>query len=148
MQEQLCESTTNMKLSKIYVFPLTSMIVMIGILFVKTPTAQSSDYNQASFTLNNSKTADDIVDIDILEKGQVFVVQTRSKGVEIIEAGRVMTTTKSFLVTIKDEKGKIIRVFQRLGRGSDLIATAKMSKAEALQLLESGQLIVEEIEGQ
>ncbi|BAB72633.1 hypothetical protein ACN23B_03365 [Anabaena sp. FACHB-709] len=137
-----------MKLSKLYVLPLASVIVLIGILFVKTPTAQSSDCHQASYALNNSKAADDIVHTDVIEEGQVFVVQTRSKGVKIIEAGKVMTTTKSFLVTIKDEKGKIIRVFQGLGRGSDLIATAKMSKAEAVQLLESGGLIVEEIEGQ
>ncbi|AUT02259.1 hypothetical protein CLI64_18745 [Nostoc sp. CENA543] len=137
-----------MKLSKLYVLPLASVIVLIGILFVKTPTANSSDCHQASSTLKNSKAADEIVDTDVLKEGQVFVVQTRSKGVEIIEAGRVMTTTKSFLVTIKDEKGKIIRVFQRLGRGSDLIATAQMSKAEARQLLESGGLLVEEIERQ
>lgn len=134
-----------MTLSKLYVLPLASMIVLTGTLFARIPTAHSSDCHKTSSTLNSSKAADEVVDRQVLQEGQVFVVQTRSKGVEIIESGRVITTMKSFLVTIKDENGKIIRVFQRLGRGADLIATAVMSKAEALQLLESGGVIVEEI---
>ncbi|MBD2596973.1 hypothetical protein BCD64_03570 [Nostoc sp. MBR 210] len=121
------------------------MIVMTGSLLVKIPTAQSSDFDTANSVLNSSKAADEIVDRQSLEEGQVFVVQTRSKGVEIIEAGRVMTTTRNFLVTIEDENGKILRVFYRLGRGSDLIATARMQKEEAIQLLKSGGVIVEEL---
>ncbi|WP_242051632.1 hypothetical protein [Nostoc sp. FACHB-280] len=134
-----------MTISKIYVLPLASMIVLTSSLLVKIPTAHSSDFDTANSVLNSSKAADEIVDRDVLEKGQVFVVQTRSKGVEIIEAGRVMTTTRNFLVTIEDENGKILRVFHRLGRGSDLIATARMQKEEAIQLLKSGGVIVEEL---
>jgi hypothetical protein len=133
-----------MTLSKLYVFPIATMIVLTGTLFVKVPTAQSSDCQKENSALNSPKASDEIIDRQGLEEGQVFVVQTRSQGVEIIEAGRVMTMTRSFLVTIEDENGKIIRVFQRLGGGSDLIATARMTKAEALQLLELGGGIVEE----
>ncbi|WP_157374117.1 hypothetical protein [Nostoc sp. PCC 7107] len=134
-----------MTISKLYVLPLASMIVLTGSLLIKIPTAQSSDFDTANSVINSPKAADEIVDRDVLEEGQVFVVQTRSKGVEIIEAGRFMTTTRNFLVTIEDENGKILRVFQRLGRGSDLIATARMQKAEAIQLLKLGGVIVEEL---
>ncbi len=78
-----------------------------------------------------------------MEEGQVLIVQTRSKGVEVIVGAKVVTTTKSYIVSIQDDNGEVIRVLARLGGGSDLIATAVMSKAEALQLLESGGLIVE-----
>ncbi|ALF56587.1 hypothetical protein ACX27_28470 [Nostoc piscinale CENA21] len=121
------------------------MIVLTCSLLIKIPNAQSADFDTANSVLNSSKAADEIIDRQSLEEGQVFVVQTRSKGVEIIEAGRVMTTTRNFLVTIEDENGKILRVFHRLGRGSDLIATARMQKEEAIQLLKSGGVIVEEL---
>ncbi|MCC5641139.1 hypothetical protein LC593_36025 [Nostoc sp. CHAB 5844] len=134
-----------MTLSKLYVLPLASVMVLTGALLVNIPTAQSSDCHKASSALNSPKAADEIIDRQGLEEDQVFVVQTRSKGVEIIEAGRVMTMTRSFVVTIEDENGKIIRVFQGLGRGSDLITAARMTKAEALQLLESGGGIIEEL---
>ncbi|MBE9005950.1 hypothetical protein IQ259_13050 [Fortiea sp. LEGE XX443] len=120
------------------------MIFLSSTLLVQIPTAQSSDCDKVNSVLNSPKASDEIIDRQGLEEDQVFVVQTRSKGVEIIEAGKVMTMTKSFVVTIEDENGKILRVFQRLGGGSDLIATARMTKAEALQLLELGGGIVEE----
>ncbi|WP_228014517.1 hypothetical protein [Fortiea sp. LEGE XX443] len=133
-----------MTFSKLYLLPLASMIFLSSTLLVQIPTAQSSDCDKVNSVLNSPKASDEIIDRQGLEEDQVFVVQTRSKGVEIIEAGKVMTMTKSFVVTIEDENGKILRVFQRLGGGSDLIATARMTKAEALQLLELGGGIVEE----
>jgi len=134
-----------MTFSKLYLLPLASMIVLSSTLLVKIPTAQSSDCDKVNSALNSPKASNEIINRQGLEEGQVFVVQTRSKGVEIIEAGRVMTMTRGFVVTIEDENGKTLRVFQRLGGGSDLIATARMTKAEALQLLESGGGIVEEV---
>ncbi|YAF96978.1 MAG: hypothetical protein AB3A66_04705 [Nodularia sp. CChRGM 3473] len=134
-----------MKPPKLYIFTLASMLVLTGGLFV-VPTAYSSDFYQRNSALNNPEASDEIFDIDIVEEGQVFVVQTRSKGVEIIEGAKVIKRRRSQILTIEDENGAILRVFQGWGRGFDLIATAKISNTEALELLESGGFIVEELQ--
>jgi hypothetical protein len=131
------------KLSNIYVLPLASMVALFGALVVDIPTAQSSDFHPVNSVLNKPEVSDEVIDRQVLEEGQVLIVQTRSKGVEVIAGAKVVTTTKSYIVTIQHENGEVIRVLVRLGGESDLIATAVMSKAEALQLLESGGGIVE-----
>ncbi len=119
------------------------MVTLIGVLLIKIPIAQSSDFHPVNSALNNPAASDEVIDRQVLEEGQVLIVQTRSKGVEVIAGAKVVTTTKNYIVTIQDENGEVIRVLARLGGGYDLIATAVMSKAEALQLLESGGVIVE-----
>ncbi|MCC5621714.1 hypothetical protein [Nostoc sp. CHAB 5715] len=131
------------KLSNIYVLPVASMVALIGALLIEISTAQSSDFQPVNSALHNPEVSDEVIDRQVLQEGQVLIVQTRSKGVEVIAGAKVVTMTKSYIVTIQDKNGKVIRVLARLGGGSDLIATAVMSKAEALQLLESGGGIVE-----
>ncbi|WP_392481202.1 hypothetical protein [Nostoc sp. C110] len=131
------------KLSNIYVLPLASMVALIGALLVEIPTAQSSDFHPVNSALNKPEASDEVIDRQVLEEGQVLIVQTRSKGVEVIARAKIVTMTKSYIVTIQDENGEVIRVLERLGGGSDLIATAVISKAEAVKLLESGGGIVE-----
>ncbi|MCC5655545.1 hypothetical protein LC608_00760 [Nostoc sp. XA010] len=131
------------KLSNIYVLLVASMVALIGALLIEISTAQSSDFHPVNSALHNPEASDEVIDRQVLEEGQVLIVQTRSKGVEVIAGAKVVTMTKSYIVTIQDENGEVIRVLARLGGGSDLIATAVMSKAEALQLLESGGGIVE-----
>jgi hypothetical protein len=132
-----------MKLSKFYVLPLASMVVLIGTLLLGVSTAKSSDFHQGNSALFSAEASDNkVIDRAVLEEGQAFVVQTRSKGVEIIAGARVVTMTENRVVTIEDENGEVIKVFEGFGGGADLIATSAMSEADALRLLKSGGGIV------
>lgn len=132
-----------MKLPKLPILPLASMIVLTGALLVGVPTAQSSDLHKEDSALNNLEAFNEVIDRQVLQKGQVFLVQTRSKGVEIIAGAKAATMTQNRIVTIEDENGEVIRVFEGFGGESDLIATAVMFEVDALRLLESGGGIVE-----
>lgn len=93
--------------------------------------------------------SDEVIDREVLEAGEVFLVQTRSKGVELLREAQVVTIAKRnhlYVVTVEDDAGEIVRVFEGFGGTSDLIATAVLSEAEALQLLESGGGIVEPLD--
>lgn len=125
--------------------PLVTVVVVASALLLKVPTAQSSDLYQSSSVSDSSEASDRIIDRQVLEEGQVFLFQTESEGVELIREAKVVTITQSYIVTAEDSDGEVIKVFQGLGRGSDLVSIATMSEAEALQLLTAGGSIVDSL---
>jgi hypothetical protein len=131
-----------MNLSKLYIFPLVTVVVVASALFSKVPVAQSSDLYQSGSTSNSSEVSDEILDRYVLEEGQVLLVQTESEGTEPIREAKVVTITRNHAVIVEDSNGEVIRAFQ--GLGVDLMSYAVMSEAEALQLLEAGGNIVED----
>jgi hypothetical protein len=134
-----------MRLTKLYMLPLVTVVVVASALLLKVPTAQSSDLYQSSSVSDSSEASDRIIDRQVLEEGQVFLFQTESEGVELIREAKVVTITQSYIVTAEDSDGEVIKVFQGLGRGSDLVSIATMSEAEALQLLTAGGSIVDSL---
>lgn len=131
-----------MKLTKLYKVPLVIGVVLASELLLGVPTAQSSDVHRANSAPDSSQASDGVIDRQVLQQGQLFLVQTRSRGVEMIREAKVVTMMQSRIVTVEDGNGEVIRVFEGFGGGSDLIATAAMREAQALQLLESGGGIV------
>lgn len=134
-----------MKLSKLYILPLVTVVVVASALLLRLPVAQSSNLYQSGSTSDSSEASDRILDRYVLEEGQVLLTQTESEGVELIREAKVVTITRSYIVIVEDGNGEIIRTFQGLGRGADLITYAVMSEAEALQLLAAGGSIVEDV---
>lgn len=135
-----------MKCSKFHTLPLVTVVVVASAFFSRLPAAQSSDLYQGSVTSDNSEAADRVIDRQVLERGQVLLIQTESEGVELLREARAVTITQGFTVTVEDDNGEVIRVFQGLGRGADLVAIATMSEAEALQVLAADSGIVEPLE--
>jgi hypothetical protein len=123
--------------------PLVSVVFMASALLLKVPMAQSSDTYQGSFVSNSLEASDEIIDRQILEEGQVLLVQTKSHGVEPMAEAYVVTITRSYLVTVEGRNGEVIRVYQGLGEGAELLAIATMSESEATQLLRSNGRIIE-----
>jgi hypothetical protein len=135
-----------MKLTKLYTLPLVTVLIVAIALLLKVPVAKSFDLSQSVSVPDSSEISDRVIDRQILEEGQVFLFQTESEGVELIREAKVVTLTQSYIVTVEDSDGEVIRVFQGLGRGTDLVTFAAMSEAEALQLLKAGSGIVEPFE--
>lgn len=131
-----------MNLSKLYILPLVTVVVVASALFSKVPVAQSSDLYQSGSTSNSSEVSGEILDRYVLEEGQVLLVQTESEGTEPIREAKVVTMTRNYAVILEDSNGRVIRAFQ--GLGVDFITYAVMTEAEALQLLEAGGNIVED----
>jgi len=131
-----------MNLSKLYILPLVTVVVVASTLFSKVPVAQSSDLCQGGSTSDALEVSNEVLDRRVLEEGQVLLVQTESEGTEIIRSAKVVNITRNYVVTIEDSNGRVIRAFQ--GLGVDLITYAIMAETEALQLLETGGNIVED----
>lgn len=131
-----------MNLSKLYILPLVTIVVVASALFSKVPVAQSSDLYQSGSTSDASEVSNEVLDRRVLEEGQVLLVQTESEGTEPIRAAKVVNITRNYAVTIEDSNGRVIRAFQCLG--VDLITYAVVTEAEASQLLEAGGNIVED----
>ncbi|MGL5832064.1 MAG: hypothetical protein ACRC1Z_02385 [Waterburya sp.] len=135
-----------MKPTKFYIFPLTVVVVLANVLLIGVSTAQSSDLYPSNSLSDSSKALDRIIDRQVLEEKQVFLVQTKSEGVELIREAKVVTITQNYVISVENSYGKVIRAFQGFGEGADLIAMATMSEDEALQLLAAGGGLIEPLE--
>jgi hypothetical protein len=134
------------KLSRFFMLPLVAIVIVTGTLLLMAPTAQSSNLYESDSVSDRSEASDRVIDRQTLGERQVFLFQTRSTGVELIPGAKVVVITQSSTVTVEDSDGEVIRVFQGMGRGADLVAIASVSEAEARQLLEGGGVIVDPLD--
>lgn len=131
-----------MKLVESILLPIVLVSVASASLWVSA--ALSADLCQNNSAVSSdSKTTDPIVNTQVIPEGQVLLVQTRSKGVELLREAKVVIVTKNLVFTLKDNTGKVIRVFRGIGRRTNLVAIATMTEAEAIRLLAAGSGIIE-----